>query len=315
MENITYSIIIPCYNANLHIGKSLDSILSQEIKCNYEIIIIDDGSDESLLSFLPQDKHVSFFRKENGGVSSARNLGISKAKGKYLLFLDSDDIYNNKLFKYLDSIIDNDYDFISWGFEILNLDGKSERRVDFDIQGENKKFFLLHKLLRKEHYQSICSICVKRELIIENKITFNESYSFAEDLDFQIRVLAIINNSYYFNEILFSYIKNSSSVTEGKVGIKNIKSLELLLKTKKFVIDKVGNNINNMFDYYLLVCFYHVVFSLIKQKNIQHKDSELLSEIEMSINKNINLSGYKYGYILRVLNIFKVKLLIHAFIK
>lgn len=90
------SIIIPVYNCEKYISKCIDSCLGQDISNNnYEIICINDGSTDSseviLNKYSSHFKNIKVFQKRNSGVSAARNLGIQKAKGKYLMFLDSDD--------------------------------------------------------------------------------------------------------------------------------------------------------------------------------------------------------------------------------
>jgi len=88
------SVIVPVYNAEQTLRRCVDSILSQEFQ-NFELLLIDDGSiDESPAicdEYAKKDSRVQVFHKENGGVSSARNLGLDSAKGKWVTFVDSDD--------------------------------------------------------------------------------------------------------------------------------------------------------------------------------------------------------------------------------
>ena len=88
------SIIIPVYNVEKYIRKCVDSILSQTYK-NLEIILVDDGSLDNCGKICDQyakiDNRVVVIHKQNGGLSSARNIGIEKATGEYLMFVDSDD--------------------------------------------------------------------------------------------------------------------------------------------------------------------------------------------------------------------------------
>lgn len=92
--NDLISLIIPCYNASLTISKCLDSVISQSFQ-NLEIIIINDGSTDSTLDIINQyrakDSRIILINRENSGVSKARNLGIEKAGGAYICFVDSDD--------------------------------------------------------------------------------------------------------------------------------------------------------------------------------------------------------------------------------
>ena len=88
------SIVIPVYNVEKYLEKCLQSVQNQTYN-HFEVILVNDGSTDSSLSicekFVNQDKRFSVFSKENGGMSSARNFGIKKAKGSFITFVDSDD--------------------------------------------------------------------------------------------------------------------------------------------------------------------------------------------------------------------------------
>ena len=91
----TFSIIIPLYNKERQIVRTLDSVLAQTVS-DYEVIVVDDGSrdngSEIVKDYSTKDSRVRYIYKENGGVSSARNRGIKEAKGEWILFLDADDV-------------------------------------------------------------------------------------------------------------------------------------------------------------------------------------------------------------------------------
>ena len=114
-KNIT--IIIPLYNKEKYIYKCLNSILLQSYGF-YEVLIIDDGSTDNSAKiceeFYSKDKRFKYFSKENGGVSSARNLGIEKAKYDYIVFVDADDYIEED---YLKSLIEYECDLVVEGFK------------------------------------------------------------------------------------------------------------------------------------------------------------------------------------------------------
>ena len=93
-KKILISVIIPTYNNGKFLDKCIESILSQTY-CEFELLIINDGSTDNTIDILKyygqKDKRIKLFNIENNGVSFARNLGISKAKGEYICFIDSDD--------------------------------------------------------------------------------------------------------------------------------------------------------------------------------------------------------------------------------
>ena len=117
MENnkdISVSVILPVYNSGEIVKKAIQSVFQQTLK-NIELIIVDDGSDVETKLILKSINHKmkKLVSKENGGVSSARNLGIYEARGKYIFFLDSDDhIDSDFLQKMYDKAIKNDLDMV-----------------------------------------------------------------------------------------------------------------------------------------------------------------------------------------------------------
>ena len=107
-DNIDVSIIIPAYNAEKYIERSLDSILKQETKYNAEIIVINDGSTDRTESIINKyDKNrLIYIKQRNQGVSVARNTGLNNAKGKNVMFVDADDVLCDGA---IDIMLDNIY--------------------------------------------------------------------------------------------------------------------------------------------------------------------------------------------------------------
>ena len=94
MTNMLFTIVIPLYNKEKYIRQTVDCVLSQTIE-DYELLIIDDGSTDGSLEIVSGivDPRIRIIHQENGGVSKARNRGIREAKGKYITFLDADDVW------------------------------------------------------------------------------------------------------------------------------------------------------------------------------------------------------------------------------
>lgn len=104
------SVIIPVYNVEKYLEQCLDSVINQNLQ-DIEIICVDDGSTDNspsiLEKFSSKDNRIKIFSKENGGQASARNLGIKKAKGKYIAFVDSDDFIKEDMFVKLYDVAEN----------------------------------------------------------------------------------------------------------------------------------------------------------------------------------------------------------------
>lgn len=137
MDEKLVSVIIPAYNIEDYIGRCLDSVLSQTYK-NLEIIVIDDGSSdrtgEILDDYEKKNHRMKVIHKENGGVSSARNIGIDRANGDYIGFVDGDDRVNPKLFETLVKLINGKMQIshivdIRWYFLIVDYYYNTGKRV------------------------------------------------------------------------------------------------------------------------------------------------------------------------------------------
>lgn len=165
------SIIIPMYNSELYIEKCVNSILHQNME-DYEVIVVDDGSSDNSMAILSkiQSLRLHIYSKPNGGQSSARNLGLNKAKGEYVFFIDSDDFLSENVLldvcKYLD------------GCDILLLEKVFENDklsvvMDATPDGEGT-------LLMKECPIAVWNYIYRRDFLVSNHLIFKEGI-FHED--------------------------------------------------------------------------------------------------------------------------------------
>ena len=140
MENIIISIIVPVYNVERYIEKCVESIISQTFR-NIEIIIVDDGATDRSGVIADQlatrDQRIRVIHKQNGGLSSARNEGVVHAKGKFLMFIDSDDYIAPNMCEVLyKHAIDNSCDLVECGVNKVYVN--HNRIVSFHFIVENK---------------------------------------------------------------------------------------------------------------------------------------------------------------------------------
>ena len=116
------SVIVPVYKAEAYLHRCVDSILAQTFQ-DFEVLLIDDGSPdrsgEICDEYARKDKRVRVFHKENGGVSSARNMGLDNARGEYVCFVDSDDWLDEEMFAIICSFFlsNKQIDILFWGFQ------------------------------------------------------------------------------------------------------------------------------------------------------------------------------------------------------
>ena len=124
MEKEKISIILPVYNSQNTISMTIDSIIKQTYD-NYELIIINDGSSDNsesiCLEYANKYKKINYISIENQGVSNARNIGISKATGNYIMFIDSDDEYYENTLETVYRYIKEKYELIVFGYNRIHV--------------------------------------------------------------------------------------------------------------------------------------------------------------------------------------------------
>lgn len=212
------SVIIPCYNTASVVHFSINSVLNQINDDAIEIIVVNDGSTDSTLDVLNaikerNDSIISVISTENRGVSSARNLGLSMAKGEYVLFLDSDDrIKDNILRSWLDFTIKNDLDISFGGIEtrIMTESTISSLITNICHHPLNGETMLINKLFHKLWICTGNALC-RRELLVKNDIWFENQYRYGEDACFFGKAIINADKIQALNEIVFEYYARQES--------------------------------------------------------------------------------------------------------
>ena len=188
------SIIVPVYNVGNYLSRCLDSVLAQKHE-NWECILVDDGStDRSGLicdEYSARDSRFIPFHKPNGGVSSARNFGITKARGEWIAFVDSDDTL---LPGYLENLLNGTKN----GAEIVlsNYGGRQTKKYIMEFQyvegNEMKEYFLENKIFAlSAPYGKL----YKRNIMGEHSLLFPEGIHMGEDMIFLVRYMNCVNNA------------------------------------------------------------------------------------------------------------------------
>lgn len=193
------SIIIPVYNVAEYLLNCVQSVLKQTYT-DFEILLVDDGSTDSSKELcdklVEKDSRIKVFHKKNGGLSSARNYGIEKALGEYIIFLDSDDywIENDILFLFIEQFQTGDFDVVRG--EYLNVDEKgnplytSEKWKEYSYVNLKERIFSSYEMMRYIISGSYFSwLFMFRKSVIEN-LRFDENRRFQEDIDFAVRLFS-----------------------------------------------------------------------------------------------------------------------------
>lgn len=189
-ENPAISVIVPVYNVEKYLHRCIDSILTQTFT-DFELLLIDDGSkDESGVicdEYAKKDLRVRVYHKENGGVSSARNLGIEQAKGEWIAFIDADDYIDDKFLEIEPGNLMSDV--IQKPYKILAPQGniiKSQQVKETTIQGLDNVFrFFVNK-----RSNALWDKIISRKIIGDRR--FNTNVKIGEDFLFFLSILPFI---------------------------------------------------------------------------------------------------------------------------
>ena len=213
------SIVVPVYNAEKFLGKCLASLMSQTMNyTDFEILLINDGSNDNSANICKmwQEKYsnISYYEKENAGVSDTRNKGMKEAKGKYILFLDPDDFLSKNALLDIYTFFDAHYDeidMVTYPMILVYPNGHkkmhSRYKKDFDnhnaIYNLNKHYLLV---------QATINICIKNN----GKYQFDTNQFYSEDEQFNTKILMEKKKLGYVSSARYYYRQHSNSVTAKK---------------------------------------------------------------------------------------------------
>lgn len=271
------SVIIPVYNTERYIKRCLDSLLSQNHK-DFELILVDDGSTDQSGTicdeYASRDSRIKVFHKKNGGVSSARNTGLEKARGEWIAFVDSDDF------------VDEDYLTIPEKYEVCDILQKGYRKV-FESKKrvspmvsrpkgiisnrEDLDYFIVN-----HHTYALWNKLFKSSLV--KGCRFNNGISIGEDFDFFLHFLRKIERYAFTNIGCYYYsVRNDTSMGVFRNNIKYRLNIEYdnLCHIKNYLIEKTDIDILNGFMYGTYVPLFIKYYSFLDERPQNELDYRL----------------------------------------
>lgn len=216
-----FSIVVPVHNVEQYLAQTVLSVSSQSVS-DYEVLLIDDGSTDNSPGlcddFAQKSRRVRVVHKANGGVSSARNVGIQRAQGDYLLFLDADDLLDNEALNFLSSRIDSSggpYDVVLGNRSDFSGDVSTTkiRRLQYDmdkIERSDRDEFL-HYLFAdlKGFHPSVTSHAYRTAFIRESRLYFDEDLTYDEDGDWCLSMLLAAKSRSAISESTYLYRRDT----------------------------------------------------------------------------------------------------------
>ena len=250
------SIIIPFYNAKKHIKNCLDSLKAQDFKKPFEVIMVDDGSNDDSQKVIKEYNYKDlklYSLSKNSGPGAARNIGLKKAKGEYIFLLDVDDkIASNTLTLLYEVASQTNCDYVFSDFS--RIENSINLRENFFNYSEDKTFEfdeLLKAMRQQVHFNNfghqglfgINGRLIKRSIIIDNKILFEEKLRYLEDETFSWDVLSFVKQAKYIRKQLYSYYVYPNTNTAVSAGLEKgfpISNFKLAQKHVKMSLKRKG---------------------------------------------------------------------------
>ena len=278
------SIIVPICNVENYLRQCLDSILNQTYQ-NFECLLINDGSPDNSAEicreYVEKDSRFRYFEKENGGVSSARNLGIERSKGQYITFIDSDDWVDSDYLEVLyNALIDENADIAISTYKQFNMDDNCYYVHSYQ-RGYEKRIFEKYQLIEElpvlERYDQSYGLTLGK-IISKNAlgiIRFNEYTALCEDMEFWYKLYLVSNKIIYINKDTYNYRKYGNSSLK-YIDAKNKYSDIQQRLSFISILATNGRNIRGYIENLLI----HLEISLDELKNSNQESDEIYRWIE-----------------------------------
>lgn len=249
------SIIMPVYNKEKYLNKSIESILNQTYR-NFELIIVNDGSTDRssqiCYKFGQEDTRIKIIDIKNKGVSNARNIGLKNARGEYVQFIDADDyIASNMLENLVNLARVHSPDIIINGIEKINEKDECVGNIVPIFNGIVNMNDVMKNFAQVQKdtgiYGYVHNKFIKKSIIDENNLLFDTRIWLAEDLDFCLDLYKNILNIYFCKDIYYFYLQEAenSSTTSNKEH-DYLQQAEIILKEKSMLHSKNSLNENNL---------------------------------------------------------------------
>jgi len=264
VTNDKISVIIPTYNREKLVARSIESVLAQTYR-NIEVIVVDDASTDNTKQIISKikDNRLKYIRlRKNKGACYARNTGIKNATGKYIAFQDSDDVFHSdKLEKQLSNLISNksDLDFCKIK---LNLSDDNFLIIPNDVQDKELEENKIINLLCKGNFISTQAILAKRKIF--DNITFDEELPRLQDYDLIMRIASKYKVS-YTKEVLVDLYRQNDSISN---SVEKLKKSYFVISSKDYGFDKKQRNM--LLDSLLS----HIIFSETSELSTHYIDLE-----------------------------------------
>ena len=284
------SIIVPVYNGEKKIARCLESLMRLQ-ESNIEFIIVNDGSTDKTSNicekYQEKDSRFRVINKSNGGVSSARNLGIDISNGKYIGFMDADDELTLEYNEIIKTIKIGESDFFAFKHLVQTSKAITVQERNLFTTGVNEVEVLYRNFLAGI-MNCVWNNVYSADIIKNNLISFPEDMKMGEDSEFNVQYIQYCNNAYFIDEIGYKYYIDDISSASNANKISYLNDFMRIYSSYSEIKKKYGYN------EYRFYCPYYIelVYDILKQSRKQMLRTE--KEIFKKSGFYREIMKYKY---------------------
>lgn len=290
------SVIIPIYESEKFLSKCVDSVLAQTFK-DLELILVDDGSKDKSREicdyYAKKDDRVIVVHKLNSGANASRIVGINKSQGKYILFLDSDDMLPDRALESLyKCFLCNNID-IAIGSMIIMHNNKSKVSNNYLDNGIYNRESYIKALLTEKCHSGLHSKLYKKTIFTEDVFVLPENVFHHEDLFMNIAIAGNVNNVGIFNDIqayIYTYQNPNSVSRSSSISTSEIFCLTYYIKKVLLKIGLLDNCIQEFVDHIYVTIYYNYIL-----KDITFTELNKLKH-------DFNIHPYRHWHYVEILN-------------
>ena len=304
-----YSIIIPIYNVASYIPRCFESIYCQGIdETKFEVLAINDGSTDNssdvVKTYMKNHSNIHLFEKENGGVSTARNLGLVNSKGLFVLFVDPDDVIGPYCLQEMELILNNNPKSDVIIARSFTEEKENYKWVDLFREGQ---LYRATELINAGYLRgSVCGCLFNRQFLLDNNIAFIEGIRNGEDTNFMFQSLFHSNKFEFINLRMYHVVgrEGSASLTYNRQRIDiEIESIKKIYSCCENFYSKDGNKgvlnymlyspISNMINDSLLT--HEINHKYLKKTGIAHYCKFRVDDNLIYLRKKIRLLDFSFS--------------------
>lgn len=267
MSDIMFSIIVPIYKVENYLATCVNSLINQSYS-NIEIILVDDGSPDKCPQLCDDyakfDQRIRVIHKANGGLSDARNAGLKKAKGNYIIFVDSDDYIEKDSCKIFNELITNrkEIDIIATNIRCIKkeiLEFQKYTNIDTDSKYKGSDF-LKFQLMNNTMFMPVVRNIYRKQFLLENQLYFKINI-LHEDQQWTPRAFLLANNVAQLDFVYYNYVFRENSITTKKNKVKNATDMIMICKELKTLYSTlIDDELKSLLFDYLLMLYLNAFF-------------------------------------------------------